>query len=275
MALGASVLCWWTPTPARAWGNEGHEVVALIAQAALQPATRAAVQELLALEPGATLQSIATWADEHRSPATAPWHYVNFPRDSCSYEAARDCPDGHCVVAALHKQTEILARSSDPEKRLKALKYVVHFMGDVHQPLHAGFADDRGANEFPLKRFMQQVHLHGVWDSGLIRYTRESAEALAARLSRQPAGAASADTDPVRIAQESCTLVQAPGFYPGTGRIDGTYLQHYLPVMEQRLVLAGLRLASLLNTTLGSPAPQAAAQSALGRMLGRLRDWLH
>ncbi len=72
------------------------------------------IDKLLALEPGATLESISTWADEHRNPATAAWHYINFPKGTCSYAAARDFPDGNCVVAAIDKQ---LARSWDPTHR--------------------------------------------------------------------------------------------------------------------------------------------------------------
>lgn len=79
---------------AHAWGGEGHQVIALIAQAQLTPRARAEVDHLLAIEPGETLASISTWADEHRNPATAPWHYINFPRGDCVYNEQRDCPDG-------------------------------------------------------------------------------------------------------------------------------------------------------------------------------------
>jgi nuclease S1 len=269
MALSASVLCWLTPHPARAWGSEGHQVVALIAESALEPQARAAVEQLLALEPGATLASISTWADEHRSPATSAWHYVNFPQGDCNFQETRDCPDGHCVVAAIQKQTEVLATDPSAEKRLKALKYLVHFMADVHQPLHAGFAEDRGGNKFTLKRFMQQTNLHAVWDSGLIRYTGDTAESLASRLSREPPDAAATDADPVQIAQESCRLVHTRGFYP-KDRIDGAYLQRYVPVMEQRLALAGWRLAEVLNTVLGDGQPQERPTSAVTKLLRKI-----
>jgi hypothetical protein len=95
-----------------AWGSKGHQVIALIAEKNLTPAARAEVDRLLALEPGETLASISTWADEHRSPQTAPWHYVNFPKEDCIYQPERDCPDGRCVVAAIDKVASVFASNA-------------------------------------------------------------------------------------------------------------------------------------------------------------------
>ena len=138
---------------ASAWGVDGHRLIGDLAQQQLSPKARAEIGRLLSLEPGATLGSIANWADDHRSAADAPWHYVNLPRNGgCRFEATRDCAQGQCVVAAIDRQAAILgARGADAD-RLKALKYVVHFVADVHQPLHAGFADDRAATRFNCKR---------------------------------------------------------------------------------------------------------------------------
>lgn len=104
------------------------------------------MDRLLSLEPGETLVSISTWADEHKSPSTARWHYINFPRDSCSFDSARDCPDGKCLIAAIEQQTAVLASSVPDEKRINALKYLVHLVGNVYQPLHAGYLDDKAAD---------------------------------------------------------------------------------------------------------------------------------
>ena len=161
-----------------AWGKEGHQVVASLAETQLSAKAHAEVDRLLALEPGATLQSISTWADEHRNPATGPWHYVNFPRNTCTYDAARECPDGNCVVGAITKQLEILSSSAPDDVRLKALKYVVHFEADVHQPLHTGYADDKGGNGYQLQAFMRGSNLHSFWDSGLIKNLNEDVDAL-------------------------------------------------------------------------------------------------
>jgi hypothetical protein len=148
---------------AHAWGTEGHQVIASLAERQLTPAARAEVNSLLALEPGETLVSISTWADEHRSPQTAAWHYVNFPRDSCTYDANRDCPVGKCVIEAINRQADILRSSAPDEKRLTALKYLVHLVADVHQPLHAGYRDDKGGNLYQLQTFMRGSNLHARW----------------------------------------------------------------------------------------------------------------
>ena len=157
-------------------------VVANIAQAKLTSRTRAEVDRLLALEPGETLASISTWADEHRNPAAAPWHYVNFPRDSCPYDTERDCPGGKCVVGAIERQLKVLSSDAPDDRKLLALKYVIHLMGDVHQPLHAGYLDDKGGNTYQLQAFMRGSNLHALWDAGLIRNLNEDTAAMTSRL---------------------------------------------------------------------------------------------
>ena len=139
MILGG-VLAFCIPIQSFAWGRLGHQVIATLAEQQLTSAARNQVQRLLALELGSTLASVSTWADEHRNPTTARWHYVNFPRGDCVYVAERDCPDGNCVVPAIQSQVETLKSDASDAKKLIALKYLVHFVGDVHQPLHAGYA---------------------------------------------------------------------------------------------------------------------------------------
>ncbi len=229
---------------ARAWGSQGHQVIATIASAQLTAKARAEVDRLLAAEPGETLTSISTWADEHRNPTTAAWHYVNFPKDSCAYDANRDCPDGNCVVAAIDRQMEVLGSTASNERRLTALKYVVHFVGDVHQPLHAGYAEDRGGNTYQLQAFMKGTNLHALWDVGLIKNLHLSNEALTAVLLAKPVP--NGDFNAADVAQESCHIVGMPGFYPDR-KIDASYIDRFTPVMEVRLAAAGARLAKLLN----------------------------
>ncbi|MCV2419298.1 S1/P1 nuclease [Paucibacter sp. DJ2R-2] len=253
LALAAPLLL--SSAPAQAWGAEGHRLVASVAEQGLSPAARAEVQRLLALEPGSTLASISTWADEHRSPQTGPWHYVNFPRDGgCSFEPTRDCEDGACVVGAIERQVEVLknARATD-EARLKALKYVVHLVADVHQPLHAGFADDRGGNSYQVQGFGRGSNLHSLWDSGLMRNRAGGAEALQQELSagqgsqRMPAAESRAAA---LWAGESCRLVAAPGFYPDGHKVDQSYADAHEPALRQRLSEAARRLAGVLNSSL-------------------------
>lgn len=256
--------------PARAWGVQGHQVVAAIAWQALSPAARQEATRLLAQEPGQTLVSIATWADEHRGPATAPWHYLNFPRGQCRFDASRDCPDGQCVVGAIERQRAILASKAPDAERLQALKYLVHFVADVHQPLHAGYQDDRGGNTVQLRFLMRGSNLHALWDKGLIEQLGLDNEALiaAAQATKQmqvplrgpsqalvpspsaaPAPSDIGLTNAIDMAEESCRIVAQPGFYP-LGDPSQDYVARMTPVLLQRLALAGQRLAALLNQAL-------------------------
>jgi hypothetical protein len=232
---------------ALAWSSEGHQVIARLAEAQLSPAAHKEVDRLLALEPGATLASISTWPDEHRNPATEPWHYVNFPCGTCTWDGERDCPDGRCVVGAINRQSKILASDASDEKRLAALKYVVHFVGDVHQPLHAGYGDDRGGNSYQLQAFMRGSNLHAVWHHGLIENLHEHADALTTRLAKVPVAVAGFDA--ASVAEESCRIVVSAGFYPGR-KPDAAYTEKFTPILEERLKLAGARLAALLNRIL-------------------------
>jgi hypothetical protein len=238
-AVAALTLALLTSTFAsivHAWGTEGHQVIASLAAAQLTPKAKAEVGRLLALEPGETLASISTWADEHRNPTTGAWHYVN--------------PDGKCVVGAIERQLAVLASKGAPdEQRLLALKYVVHFVGDVHQPLHAGYLDDKGGNTYQLQAFMRGTNLHALWDSGLIRNLNEDSDVLTARLNRMLLPSNAGDLSVAQAAEESCRIVGTPGYYPDR-KLGGEYIETFTPVMEQRLATAGSRLAGLLNRSL-------------------------
>ena len=225
---------------AHAWGTQGHHVVANLAYAQLTVKAKTEVDRLLALEAAATLASISTWADETRNKTTAPWHYVNFPRDTCTYDAAHDCPDGQCVVGAIDKQLAILASDAPDEKRLNALKYVVHLVRDIHQPLHAGYADDRGGNTYQVQAFGRGTNLHALWDSGLIENTGLDT----AKLLAMPAPVGNLDA--ARVAEESCRIVGTAGFYPER-KVGADYAEQFTPVMEKQLAAAGARLAAMLS----------------------------
>jgi hypothetical protein len=244
VALGLTLAAY-----AHAWGADGHRMIASFAERNLSAAARTETNRLMALEPGATLVSISTWADEHRSPQTAAWHYVNFPRGDCVYNEQRDCPDGNCVVGAIKRQLQVLASNAPDDKRLSALKYVVHFVGDVHQPLHAGFSDDKGGNKYQLQAFMKGSNLHAVWDTGLLKNLNVEPEAMALRLQKLTVGLPVANLDPVNAAEESCNIVALNGFYPDR-LVEVSYIQRYTPVMERRLAAAGARLAGMLNEVL-------------------------
>ncbi len=203
------------------------------------------------------MASISTWADETRSPGTAAWHYVNFPRDAdCVYEAPRDCPGDSCVVGAIARQEALLAATASDADKLVALKYLVHFVGDVHQPLHAGYAHDKGGNTFQVRFDGRGTNLHAVWDSGLIRSWPGGLDALRGAVAAGVGASKGADTaTPTQWAQESCQIVSAPAFYPSTHFLDHAYAGRMDPVLVDRLATAAMRLAAALNASLVARAP--------------------
>lgn len=234
------------PLQALAWGSTGHQIIATLAEKQFTPRTQAQVQALLAQEPGSTLASISTWADERKNPTTARWHFLNFPLDSCTYDKARDCPDGNCVVGAIDRQLETLKSNASDGQKLVALKYVVHFVGDLHQPLHLGYLDDRGGNQYQIQAYKRGSNLHSLWDSGLIKFVSDVPEVWVSRLSFQPLPAQANIIDPIRVAEESCRIVATPGFYPDR-KVEGEYVDRWTPVVERQLQLGGARLARILN----------------------------
>ena len=247
----------WAALPAQtwAWGGEGHRIVAAVAQAQLLPGVRLEVDQLLALEPGATLESISTWADEVRSPATARWHYVNIERQAaCSYSTQRDCADGQCVVEAIRRQSAVLSSSAPSQARLQALKYLIHLVADVHQPLHAGFASDRGGNEYQVHVAGRGTNLHALWDSGLIDAWPGGVQELRLSAVRQTASLpAITAIEPEQWAEESCRIVTSADFYPAGHKVDAAYTARWMRVLPDRLAPAGQRLAALLNATMTHP----------------------
>jgi hypothetical protein len=244
------------PNPlAWAWGSEGHRVIADIAWNHLDDST------LLKLRPflgDNDLASISTWADDIRSghPQTGAWHYVDIPSNSGGYQP-KDCPDDNCVVAQITRFAHILG---DPSlsfaARSEALRYLVHFVGDLSQPFHA-MADARGGNDVPVTVFGSAqcgdypCNLHAVWDSELIRHTglREHryAQQLEEMITTEHLQAG--PVDPVAWANQSLQLAEQAWVEPH-GEIDEAYYQRERVVVDRQLALAGLRLAEVLNQEL-------------------------
>jgi len=243
------------PLQAHAWGADGHRLIAALAERQLSEPARREATRLLSLEPGATLASIATWADETRSPKTAPWHYVNFPRDAgCRYEPDRSCVQGACVVSAIERQVALLASEAPDDVRLQALKFVVHFVGDVHQPLHGGYADDKGGNTYQVQFAGRGSNLHALWDSGLIQQWKGGTLALREAIERE-AHVAADPSGPAQWAEQSCRIVADDDFYPSRHKIDEGYGRQWNPVLVQRMAAAARRLSVLLNQALDRSWP--------------------
>ena len=248
---------------AQAWNGHGHRLVARLAEPHLAPGVRAEVQRLLALEGASAMHEVASWADDLRSGdsalarESARWHFVNMAEDGCAYDAARHCPDGDCVVAALREQADILGDRSRPDaERLQALKFVIHFAGDVHQPMHAGYGHDRGGNRVQVQVHGKGSNLHALWDDDLLASAGLDEAVHADKLRRSPPELAQetgpyTPSAPAVWAEQSCRIASAPDVYPGKAKIEAPYLEQHRPTAERQVQMGGARLARLLNAVLG------------------------
>lgn len=261
--LSALVLAALSAGPAAAWGVAGHNTVGSIADQRLSPTARAEVTQLLAGEPTPTLAGVSTWADEVRAndpelgAQSAPWHYVNIAENDCVYSPAVNGNNGDNVVAAIGEQAQIVGdRSASIDQRRQALKFVVHFVGDVHQPMHDGYARDRGGNSTQVTFEGSSTNMHSLWDSKLLAADGSAAQ-LTAKVLALPAPSLGS-TDPAQWAQEGCKI--AVGAYPKAGTTDlgSDYGDRFRPVAEKQLRLGGERLARLLNSILGTPGTGSA-----------------
>ncbi|KAF4668808.1 hypothetical protein FOL47_002856 [Perkinsus chesapeaki] len=157
---------------ALAWGSDGHAVVAQLSQDRIKDETQDAIDDIMGK--GVPMTDYSSWADEIRSydewKWSGPLHYVNTP--DCKLNYARDCPDDFCVAGALKNYSRRLVDTSLPlQQREEALKFIVHFAGDAHQPIHAGKPEDRGGNAIRVSLGFarhQETNLHSTWDSALL-----------------------------------------------------------------------------------------------------------
>jgi S1/P1 Nuclease len=185
---------------AHAWGCKGHQTVALIAEKHLTPETKEFVISLLNANPvdpqlkrycGSAVSDpmgdASTWADDVRGERkNGPWHYIDIPRGAARGPIEAFCGKEGCVVSAIAEQLAILKdKSANGTKRAEALRYIVHFVGDLHQPLHSTTNADEGGNCLPLKYFRRDPHerghgfspnLHSIWDSAILERDSEGAD---------------------------------------------------------------------------------------------------
>jgi len=247
---------------ARAWGLEGHHIAAEIAERYLEPEAARQVHELLAIENATTLAEVSTWADDIRGQRrdTAPWHYVNIPihpqYGPPAYDAERDCPRGNCVVSKIDEFTaELRDRAVPRRERLEALKFLVHFVADIHQPLHCADDHDRGGNDVHISFLGHTTTLHALWDSGLLEAAQITDErSYAAKLAQliTPANLEKwRRGSPSDWATESYGIARSIyGESQEARSLQVFYEAELLPVVNTQLEKAGVRLAGVLNQAL-------------------------
>jgi hypothetical protein len=253
----AAGLCW--TISAFGWGGEGHELIARIAEAQLTPAVRAKVAAILG--PNVSMASVASWADEvRRSRAeTGPWHYIDIPIGQPHLDMARDCPKGDCVIKKI-EDFEVILRdpNTPPVQRREALMFLIHFVGDMHQPLHSSDNHDKGGNDVRVVYKDRPMNLHSLWDSGLLasmgkednlfplyltdaeRHARKWAKGSVEDWSEQ------AHKEAVKVSYGK--LPKAENGAPAA--ITAEYEKKADPVIREQIEKAGDRLARVLNEAL-------------------------
>lgn len=245
----------------RRWGPDGHRIVAAVALGRLSPAAAAETRRLLG---GQAITDVASWADEVRSqlPATASWHYVDIEIGDSSYVPARDCKENACIVSALNNAIAELGDHALPDSaRATALKWVVHLVGDLHQPLHAGERGDKGGNSVRGIIFQgHQTNLHSLWDSGLLLSWGMSDDAIVAHLddeiSRRSDLAQIAGGSVAQWAMESHDLARDVVYHnlPNSLEITPAYADAARRVIDEQLLRAGVRLAAVIERAVAAPS---------------------
>jgi len=240
-------------SPCFGWGRDGHKIASAIATQHLTPEAKTAVTRLLGDQ---SIADVSTWADEIRSdPAyrwASPLHYSNVKPGEDAFDLKRDCPPEGCVVSAIIKYADVLRdKDADSAKKTEALKFLIHFVQDVHQPLHVSHASDRGGNDIAVEFFHNRTNLHRLWDWGLLSRTKKEWSVYAVELQQNITAEQLAkwqSIDPVEWATESYRLALSHAYsIPKDGKLGQAYFDRCVPVVNQRLAMAGVRLATLLN----------------------------
>jgi hypothetical protein len=250
------------------WFDLGHRMVASIAEQRLTPHTAEAVRDIL---DGQSLADASVWADnikQYRHDAD-PLHYVNIPLTATAYDSARDCPHGSCIIAAIASDRRVLANpSASPLDRAEALRFLIHFMGDLHQPLHVADNGDRGGNRRTVYLDGDSTNLHKVWDGEILEHQGVTAASYLDQLRREM------DTMDLAALERGTIVdwameghrVAAEFAYrlPRGGHLGESYIEASRPIVDHALIAAGVRLAKMLNETLAGYRPTAPALASLG-----------
>jgi nuclease S1 len=248
------------------WWDLGHRIVARVAEQRLTPHTREAVRSILE---GQSLADASVWADnirQYRHDAD-PLHYVNIPLSATAYDPQRHCPKGRCIVAAIADDERVLSSpASSPVDRAEALRFLVHFMGDLHQPLHVADNHDRGGNQRTVYLDGDSTNLHKVWDGQLLEHEGltqpdDYLQVLRREMDTMDLAALERGTV-VDWAMEGHRIAVEHAYHlPRNGRIGEAYIQANRPIIDHALIAAGVRLAKVLNEVLANYRPSTASAS--------------
>ena len=281
-AFAALALAVFSSAPAMAWGFFAHGKTAEIAELNVSGETRAKMQRLFAYEhllgtpecSISTIEEASVWPDcvrrtRWRWGHTAAWHYRTAP--ICApYQPDRNCAGGNCILAQIERSQRMLADESLPGHiRLEALAFMVHFVGDVHMPLHSGDKDDRGGNDRTAAYGIAPgLNLHWIWDGPLAERAITSANPTLVRVYSQQERAELADGDAAEWGRESWQLARdfvypnafdtdpCAGDLPQEAALSQADIVAAIPISQRRVTQAGLRIARMLDEAF-APGPWA------------------
>lgn len=270
--------------PAAAWWDYGHKTVARIAMMEVSPRTRAEIARLLRAAPqldtptcaAATIEDASVWPDciramQDRFSYTATWHYQNV--NICRpFDQQSACRDGNCVSSQVERNLRLLKdRALPARERLAALAFLVHFVGDMHQPMHSGDRSDRGGNGFPAFYSRIRSNLHSIWDGYLAEraISTPASDAPGIRAEYSPQREAIRGGDVTQWAEEAWeasrrfaygSLMTDPcGELPAQPPVlTQDKIADLVPIVRQQIARGGMRLARLLDEAFAPQPPSAA-----------------
>lgn len=246
-------------TPAHAWGRDGHRAVCTIAWDALTLKTRDQIETLLDINGREQFAETCNWADEIRGKRreTSSWHFLDSP-PGASISLNRDCSGQKCIVEQINRTSGILRSEAAKNDKAEALKFLAHFVGDIHQPLHVAFKGDQGGNSIKVSLLGKVTNLHSVWDGGLFEASEKPTETYFVTLLRDAERARgprlNARPNALAWARETRLITAAPttryvGAEQGMG-LDRAYVTQNYVVATKQIKRAGIRLAGILNSSL-------------------------
>ncbi len=306
-ALFAAALSLWLPLDAHAWAQNGHRVIGEIAERHLEPDV---LNRIHALLEGRGLAEIGTWADDIRSfprwDCAQPFHYVTI--EPGARYPDQGVPEGDAIEAVVYYADLLADRDAPLPVRRGALKFLVHFIGDLHQPLHVGRGCDRGGNQIKVEWFGETVSFHNVWDEKLIESENLSFTELTdfIDVASDQEIAAYQDSTPLDWAREAQELLDAaytcdvPGdrcpcfcgdcddglssfggclerqctlMAAGPVRMAYGYKSRNLPVLRTQLVKGGARLAGMLGWIFSDQPSPPEDYRQLRETMRNLPEW--
>ena len=257
------------PSAVLAWGSDGHWAIGEIASHYLSPAAERQVSLLLEPGPYGTLAKAGYWADAHARlyrvyDEYLRRHYVNVDPSADSVDMARDCPEDCILTAIADLSTRLVDRSRPQWQRAQDFRFLIHFVADLHQPLHVVHPDGRGGNRTEVTLLGEETNLHSVWDSGLIERRlgahsswdvapwKQWAWELRSSIEPRERLQWEAITDPLDWAAEGIAPARRLTFDVESGAALGEgYYEEAIPLVERRIQMAAIRLATLLDNLLG------------------------